>query len=135
MAEWILNQSVREGSLTGLTGGDLMGAKMILIANDIPLTDQTAFADIVVPTFTGYSTSSAITWSDPYVAPDLRLVVAGTHKTFICTGGTPADQIFGAAIVDSTVMDVLAVMRFDEAVPITQVGDGLTVEAVIPYGA
>lgn len=135
MSEPVTTLATREDCLTGFTGGAGMGAKMILFANDAALTKNTILADLTEPTFTGYAISTAVTWSVPFNDPLNRTVVAGSSKNFICTGGTPDDTIYGYAIVDSTAMDLLFAERFDAPVPIAAVGDGLTVEPVLPYGA
>jgi hypothetical protein len=81
--------------------GPLNGAKVILFANNLAITEKTKLADLVEPTAAGYAKSAAVTWAGPVQNTLGNLEVYGDLKSFTFTANAIPDTIFGYAVEDS----------------------------------
>jgi len=133
----VLTVANKDACLTGLTTALGAMSKMILFTNNISVSEDTALADLTQPLSAGLATAKTVAaWSTPYEDPAGRFVVTGGSLTWIATGiTTPAETIYGWAILDMAGMVVQMTALLDKPVPITEVGDGLTVTPTVPYGA
>lgn len=82
--------------------GTLTGAKVILFTNALVVNKNTLLAGLDVATFTGYATSTAVTWGTPFVSGDTtQYTMTGDAKTFTCSAGTEEEVIEGYALISA----------------------------------
>lgn len=108
--------SIEEALLGLAVAGDFTGAKVILFTDtDIAPGDvkKLAFADLTVPTFTGYASSAAITWGAAFIDLDGNVMQTANKVQFLCSADSPgALPVTGAALVDGAGAVLLAVDLF-----------------------
>lgn len=108
--------------------GPLVGSKVALYVNNIAVTPGTVWGDLVEATFDGYARSAAITYATPFVSSVTAVpVMAGDAKTFLCTGNTVIESVFGYAIVSGATPPVVLAMRPLDAQELMSSGGGLII--------
>lgn len=117
------------------TGGPLDGAQLKLYSNAINPSRLTALSDLTEATFHGY-VGASVTWDPVHTDPTNGPVVTGASHLFEATSPLAGPEtIYGAFLTSSDSLKLLAACRFDNAVVISAVGQGLVVVAEYgPFG-
>lgn len=116
------------------TGSPLHAPTLVLFTASPPLNVDTKLSDLTLATFTGYAAVTALAFGTPYIDVNGMSVIVAPSEDFISTADTPSETITGWALVDSGLTTLYYAEVLDTPVPITQAGDGLTVDVVVPYG-
>jgi len=112
---------------TVTTAGVLSGCKVALYTNDIALNPDLELSDFDLATFDGYATSAAVTFGTTYNSGETNLpILTGDKKSFLATGSSVSETIFGYLLVNSGVTDWL-VAESVESESVTEAGDGLEI--------
>jgi hypothetical protein len=101
------------------------GAVVKLYSAPITVTPAVTLATLTEASFTGYVASTTFSWNGPASDEVGNAYLFGPQLTFICTGSTTLNTIYGAFAVGSGVdsVNLLWVEPFANAVPIANIGD------------
>lgn len=107
--------------------GALQDLKIALYTDGPSPSRQAEYDDYTAPTFTGYAVSAELVLGAIFRDEDGNWRVGSDLKQFLCTGGTPDEDIKGAMVFKGTVGNevVYAVEEFEAAINIGASGDGL----------
>lgn len=98
-------------------------ATVHLYQNDVTPTVNSLLADFTEATFDGYG-SATITWGSATNGPGDEASVYGTGLSFIATGDTTPNIIYGWWLQNAGGFRFAE--RFDEPIPIASTGDDVT---------
>jgi hypothetical protein len=108
--------------------GPLVGSKVALYVNNLAPTPGTVWGDLTEATFDGYARSSAITYATPFISSTTLVpVMAGDAKTFLCTGQTVTETVYGYAIVSGATPPVVLTVRPLDTPELMTTGGGLII--------
>jgi hypothetical protein len=93
--------------------GVLAGAKIELFTNAIGLTSRTVYADLTVPTYSGYAPKNA-TFGAPYRRQEGGIAVNSAYVTFSEASTITPTQVYGFMCTDGATPPVLL---FAELIP------------------
>jgi hypothetical protein len=116
--------------------GPLKGAKIGLYTNQAQTTPETTYDFLTPPAFTGYAEVAVTAWTGPILEDDGTLLLYSNSATFIATGGTPSDTVYGVQLNDGGAPPkLLAAALLDSPVHFSDVGNGCVVVARIGFVA
>lgn len=109
------------------SGAPYENPKLILITNaeDIPAT--AALADVDVADFTGYATSSAVTWGTNHLDDEGNAVCRSVSKEFKPSADGPAVTVNHVGLVSNDGATLLRTARIDPSFTFTTTQDVLTI--------
>jgi len=114
----------------------LNGSKIVLFSNTITPGRTTVVGDLGVVTAAGLDAKTAITWSDPFIGVDGNTYVMASIGPFIATDADDLPvTVAGWACLDTAGTGCLAAEAFDAPRAISNEGEGVEVNPIIPYGA
>lgn len=106
---------------------------MKLFKNNVALSPDMVVGAFEEADFAGYAVPTEVVWGTPYIDDDNNAVMVGDQKTFVATGDTPVNTIYGYYI--TTTAGVLKYAeRLETPVVIAATGEGLTVVPKITLG-
>jgi hypothetical protein len=114
--------------LIAMTTGRFNACKVGLYINPIPLSVNTALADLTEATFHGYAQSAAVVWGTPFLDSAGNPTIVGANCQFTAT--TPfsdANTIQGYFVVDSAGTTLLWAEALPTPIAITAVGDAVVI--------
>lgn len=130
-------RQARLDQLDALTAADalLEAPKLVLLTGTIPPGETPAVGDLTIATFHGYADASP-TPGDAYidVASGLLIKPFADHTFTATSGGTIDDVITGWALLNTGKTLVGAIYAYETPIPITEAGDGITVEPALTFG-
>jgi hypothetical protein len=93
----------------------LIAWSLVLFANDIDPTRTTVYADLVQPTWSGYSSRSLARdgWLEPVVTAGCAVTTYGTDPQMWTVGEVTAELVYGWALLDPSRGRLRFVQRFD----------------------
>ena len=114
----------------------LNASKIVLFSANITPSKTTVVADLDVVTASGLDAKTAVTWSAPFLDTDGVMKVMASIGPFIAddVGDLPV-TINGWACLDTAGTGLLCAAKFDATRAISQVGEGVEVNPVVPYGS
>lgn len=102
------------------------------------INQNVVLGDLTQPTWGGYALIPLTSWGAIRIAPNGDRTMSSNTVNFVCTGTPSGNVVSGAFLVqnDTTPDKLLALEMLDLAIPITQVGNGITyaVKIVLPFG-
>jgi hypothetical protein len=114
-----------------MTAGTLNGAKIVLFSNDLTINQNTVIGDLTVVTVAGM-VAFAVTWDAPWLNAAGEVVVSAPSHVFAATAvpGAPLNA-FGWAITNGAGTELYAAVKFDAAVGVSKIGDGVSVQPLL----
>lgn len=109
------------------TGNALDALKLGLFQNDIVPDNLTTLALLTPADFDGYTIFSPVVWGTPYYDLDGVPLVVGGDKTWVATGGTTPNTIYGWYLTNTGGTKLVKASRFAASVGIAAAGQGMTV--------
>jgi hypothetical protein len=114
----------------------LNGSKIVLFSSNITPGKTTVVGDLGVITAAGLDAKTAVTWSDPFIGDDGNTYVMASIGPFIATDADDLPvTVNGWACLDTAGTGCLAVEKFDAPRAISNEGEGVEVNPIIPYGS
>lgn len=107
--------------------GPLDGVIIKLFKNNLTPTPSTPLSAFEEADFDGYADSSAVVWGPVYHTTGDSVQVLGDNKSFISTGSTTPNNIYGWYATNAAGTVLKCFERFDEPVPVVEADQGLTV--------
>lgn len=107
-----------------------------LYQNNFTPTPSSTLASFTEATFDGYGegTVAAAGWSAPFLVSGNRYVCTAPSITWVSTGATPSNTVYGWYLVDHGVANVLYAEAFPTPVVVSQAGIGITVQPILSMG-
>lgn len=131
----MLSRANQDAALTDFTTAMGATAKLALFINTPPLSRTMAFEDFELATFTGSTPKTITTWTDPYTNVQTgERMVTGLGGAFIATAVPTPETIRGYLVLNAAADDWEYVRYLDKPVAIAKVGDGVNLDANVPYG-
>lgn len=129
----LLISEVIKSQISADSGGDnpgaFAGAKVGLFTNTPVLTEETTIADLVEPTYSGYTRTAITGLSGASRDPSGNWFIFAPPVNFPFDGSTPGVVVTGTFVVDaSTPGKLLGVTLFDTPRALTDFGDSVFVE-------
>lgn len=116
-------------AISAATTGDWDQATLHLYQNDFVPARDSVPADFTEADFDGYAAGAAISWNAPITNIQGDAEVTGPMNSFVATGDTTPNEIFGYYVLDAAGTGLLWAERFDNSVSIVETGQGI---AVVP---
>lgn len=107
-------------------GGILEAPTVRLFKNNYFPSKDSVIGDFTLADFTGYATSTAVTWGAPHVNADGNLEIQGGVKQFTATDGATPNTVYGYLLTTAGGA-LIAAERFDVPVPVSAADDAVVV--------
>lgn len=116
-------QLLAELSALIAAGADYENPKLVLIKNEEDIPPTAALGDLDLADYTGYATSTAVTWGTPHLDDDGNAVVLCNPKEFKPTADGPACTVHHVGLVDNAGTLLLRTARLSEPITFTTTQD------------
>lgn len=114
-----------------VTAGPLALCTLHLNKANLAVTPNTPLSALVEPTFTGYAAVASLTFGGAFNMPNGGGGMVAGSVTFLCTGGTPNETIYGWYLTDVSATLLRAYCPLGTGVPIAGPGDSVLVQPEI----
>jgi hypothetical protein len=125
------------GTICGLINGESSAlglCQLVLYKNPVSLGADTVLADLELCDFDGYTSAGLSGNGAVYNPLRMRWEVVMPSQSYICTGNTTPNVVYGWALLNDDSDTLRYAENFDSPIPINDAGDGLVVEPVYTYG-
>lgn len=131
---WVFTQAAKIAALdqdvvSPAAVGPWFGAKIRLYTNTIVLSAQTILTDLIIPTWTGYADSGAITWLTATGAPSGAGELLGDTITF--TSGSDANDVIKGIAIKTSGGDLICAANLDVGLNIVGVMNVVVVPKLV----
>jgi hypothetical protein len=114
-------------------GGPFHLLTLGLYINPVLPTRSSLLADFTPATYTGSAPIAAEVFSSPFYDVDGSALSLGADASFVCTGGTPNETVYGYILTDAAVVNLIVAYAFQTPVGIARIGDACPVAPFLRY--